>query len=80
MKFQFLDLPHLFSNTQIGYDFIKVFEQRDCYSQSTKVILDHHDKFWRKKYHFWLGIPTLVNIMTYLYYSFFVLPALFDGD
>ena len=83
MKLEYLDMPDVFRNAEIGKAFVEALLTNGLslyYIKSVQIIVDHHWEFWRSKMHIVFGIPMLINMVTFLYYSYLVLPALFDGD
>ena len=84
MKLEYIDIPDLFRNTAEGINFIYALEKTerlDLFAIKTvQIIIDHQWKYWRVANGLVFGLPAIINLAVFWYYSNIVLPNLNDED
>ena len=84
MKLEYLDMPDVFEINEIGYEFMEALDKTSLASlfniKSVQIIVDHHWDFWKMKNYLLFGLPILIKLLSFQWYSHVVLPAIFNGD
>ena len=64
MKLQFLDVPLVFYNTHVGFDFIQALNKTKDYSifglKSVQIMIDEHARHWDKVNYLAVGLPMTI--------------------
>ena len=80
MNLQYLDLPYIFGPTRKGFDFIYALSQcenMDIFTlKSVQIVIDCHARYWDKLNYLCVGLPMLINLLVFWYWSNIVLPNL----
>ena len=80
MNLQYLDLPYIFNPTRKGFDFIYALshcENMDIFTlKSVQIVIDCHARYWDKLNYLCVGLPMLINLIVFWYWSNIVLPNL----
>ena len=80
MNLQYLDLPYITRPTQAGFDFIYALaecETLDIFNlKSIQIVIDCHARYWDRINYLFVGLPMMVNLLLFWYWSNVVLPNL----
>ena len=80
MNLQYLDLPYIFAPTYKGFDFIYALSKcnnMDIFTlKSVQIVIDCHARYWDRLNYLCVGLPMLINLLVFWYWSNIVLPNL----
>ena len=84
MEMTYLDIPFIFSPTQQGFDFIyaltKCQDLNLFSSKSVQIVIDNQARYWYLINHVFYGLPMMVNLAVFWYWSNVVLINLKDQE
>ena len=77
MLLSYLDIPNVYRPSAEGFDFIqalgKCLDIGIFRNQTVQIIVDNHWAYWRNKYMYYIGLPMVVQLCAFWYWSNFVL-------
>ena len=77
MSMQYLDIPNIYQHTAEGMDFmhaLKVTEDIEIFGlKSIQILIEHHQKYWLRRHLLVIGLPQLIQLLLYFYWSNIVL-------
>ena len=80
MNLQYYDAPDIYKRTPVGMDFIRALDTTDQIElfslRSVQVVIDHHWSYWRRVNYLAFGLPIVLNLLVFWYWSNIVLPNL----
>ena len=80
MTLQYLDLPYLYRPTVQGFDFIYALtecENMEIFTlKSVQIIIDCHARYWDRINYLFVGLPRIINLIFFSYWSNIVLSNL----
>lgn len=78
MLLLYIDIPYLYYNSHVGMKFIEALGECNDYSVfslcSIQIIIDSHNRYWRKINLIAIGLPLTVQLVTFWYWSNILLP------
>ena len=84
MSLQYLDMPFVYNQTEQGYDLI--YSLRKCKNisifdlKSVQILIDQQNDVWKKISIIFIGIPMVIQLITFSMWSNIVLPNIFLAD
>ena len=81
MTLKYLDMPFIYRPTKQGFDFIYALtkaEDLDLFSlKSVQIVIDSHASYWYRRNHLFYGLPMVINLAVFWFWSNVVLVNLF---
>ena len=84
MQLNYLDIPYMYARTERGMEFIQALVddsiRKDDVSlfglASVQIIIEHHEKYWKKRNLLFFGLPLLLQLIIFWLWSNLLLPGI----
>ena len=77
MEMNYLDIPIIYRPTQQGFDFVYALtKSKDLNlfsSKSVQIVIDSQMRYWYRINHIFYGLPMVINLIVFWYWSNVVL-------
>ena len=77
MEMNYLDIPIVYRPTQQGFDFVYALtKSKDLNlfsSKSVQIVIDSQMRYWYRINHIFYGLPMVINLIVFWYWSNVVL-------